>query len=229
MMNIKPKSVAGAAFLSYLLLSMFSYYGCSHSEGTPGEGHIIYQVSLEGDDVDPMMKTMMPSEITTYYKGNQTATIISMGMGMMETRMISDAAARTYSTLISAMGKKVAMVMNGQQVDQSFSGRAPLNVRYTDEVKEIAGVKCRQAMITDSTDNSYPVYYTDELGKSAFNWSTPYKEIEGMLMEYSIRFDNIVMKLTAKEIVHEPADSAVFTVPNDYEKITDPDQMELLF
>jgi len=229
MNRINFKSIASLVLFSYLWLSIFSYYGCSHSAGTPGEGHIVYQVSLEGDDVDPMMKTMMPSEITTYYKGNQTATVISMGMGMMETRMISDAAARTYSTLISAMGKKVAMVMNGQQVDQSFSGRAPLKVRYTDETKEIAGVRCRQAMVTDSTENSYPVYYTDELGKSAFNWSTPYKEIEGMLMEYSIRFDNIVMKLSAKEIVHEPADSSVFAVPSDYQRITDPEQMEMLF
>jgi hypothetical protein len=223
------KTLTGYLFFAGVLYSMLISYGCGSGSGEPGEGRIVYAVTVEGDNVDPMMKAMMPSEITTYYKGHLSATIISMGMGMMETRMISDATERKYTTLISAMGKKIAMVLDGKQVETSFSDRVPLKVRYTDEVKEIAGIQCRQAMVTDSTNNSYAVYFTEKLGQSDYNWSTPFKDIKGMMMDYSIRFDNVIMKLTAKEVIHEPNDSSLFTVPEGYEVITDPAQMQLLF
>jgi hypothetical protein len=223
------KSIAGYLVFAGVLYSMLISYGCSNGSGEPGEGRIVYSVTVEGEDVDPMMKAMMPSEITTYYKGHLSATIISMGMGMMETRMISNATERKYTTLISAMGKKIAMVLDGKQVEASFSDRVPLKVRYTDEVKEIAGIKCHQALVTDSTDNSYTVYYTEQLGKSDYNWSTPFKDIKGMMMDYTIRFDNVIMKLTAKEVIHEPNDSSLFQVPEGYEVITDPAQMQMMF
>ena len=127
------------------------------------------------------------------------------------------------------MGKKIAMVLDGKQVESSFSDRVPLKVRYTDEVKEIAGIQCHQAMVTDSTDNSYAVYYTEQFGKSDYNWSTPFKDIKGMMMDYTIRFDNVIMKLTAKEVINEPNDSSLFQVPDGYEVITDPSQMQLMF
>lgn len=223
------KSFAAWLLFTGVLYSMLATYACNNGSGQPGEGRIVYAVSVEGDAVDPMMKAMMPSEITTYFKNHMTTTIISMGMGMMETRMISDATARQYSTLISAMGKKVAMVMDGKTVEENFSDRVPLKVRYTEEMKEIAGLQCHQAMITDSTDNQYAVYYTDALGTVDYNWSTPFREIKGMMMEYSIRFDNVVLKLTAKEVVREPNDSSLFVVPPGYEVITDPAQMEMIF
>ncbi len=50
-----------------------------------------------------------------------------------------------------------------------------------------------------------------------------------MMMDYTIRFDNVIMKLTAKEVIHEPNDSSLFQVPEGYEVITDPAQMQLMF
>jgi hypothetical protein len=223
------KSIFGYLFFSAVVYSMLATYGCSSGAGEAGEGRIVYKVTIEGEDMDPMMSAMMPSEITTHFKGSTTATVISMGMGMMETRMISDAAGRNYSTLISAMGKKVAMVLNGELVDRNFADRVPLKVRITDEKMEIAGMNCIKAVITDSTQNTYDVYYTESLGKGDYNWSTPYREIKGMLMDYSIRFDNVVMRLTAKEIIMEPSDTSVFSVPEGYQIITDPDEMSSIF
>lgn len=228
-MNRLINSLAGYGLLLFTVYSMLATYGCGEAATSESEGRIVYSVSIEGEDIDPMMKAMMPSEIFTHFKGKATSTVISMGMGAMETRMISDAAMKTYSTLVNAMGKKVALVLNGDQVMNSFRDRVPLKVRITDENKEIAGVNCYKVIVTDSTQNTYEVYFTKDLGVADYNWSTPYSEIQGLLMDYSIRFDNVVMKLTAKEIVREPCDSTMFSVPEGYQIITDPEQMGGVF
>lgn len=221
--------------VSYLLLLgvfaiLLAPYGCSRSpfDGV-GEGKIVYDVSFEAENMNPMMKALMPSEITTYFDDNRTCTVISMGMNIMETRLISDATTLKYTTLVSAMGKKVAMVLDKKQVDENFIDRVNLKVVHTGEVKDIAGIKCKQAMITDSTNHTYPVYYIDNLSLDKPNWSTPFRDIDGMLMEYSISFGGMVMNLKAKEIVNVKVDSSLYVIPDDYEIIKDPKDMKFGF
>ena len=220
----------GSILLVLVLISLVAPYGCNNSpfDGLK-EGKVVYDVTIEGEGMNPMMKAMMPSEVTTYFNNNKTCTVISMGMNMMETRLISDATNYKYTTLISAMGKKVAMVLDKKQVDENFTDRVDLKVVHTNEEKEIAGVKCRQAMVTDSTDHTYPVYYTEDLALKNPNWSSPFRDIEGLLMEYSISFGGMVMKLKAKEIVNTKNESSFYEIPEGYEIIKDPKEFNFGF
>jgi len=84
------KSTWGVLLFSILLLSMLAPYGCKTSpfDGLK-EGKVVYDVTVEGEGMNPMIKAMMPSQVTTYFDNNKTCTVISMGMSMMETRLIS--------------------------------------------------------------------------------------------------------------------------------------------
>jgi hypothetical protein len=150
-----------------------------------------------------------------------------MGMSMMETRLISDASAFTYTTLMDAMGKKIALVLNKAQVEENYSDRVDLKVMHTGETKVIAGMQCKQAMITDSTNNTYPVYYTEDLNVTNPNWSSPFRDIKGFMMEYSIRFGEMVMNLKAKEVVGVENDESLFTVPEGYQIVKDTKDLKL--
>ena len=213
-----------------ILVSVLAPYGCKRSpfDGVE-QGKVVYDVTFEAADMNPMMKALLPSEVTTYFDKDRTCTVISMGMNMMETRLISDAVNFKYTTLISAMGRKVAMVLDKKQVDENFSDRVNLKVVHTSEMKEIAGLQCKQALITDSTQNTYPVYYTEDLSLAEPNWSNPFRDIHGMLMEYSISFGGMVMKLKAKEIVNTKVDAALYVIPEGYEIIKDPKDMKFGF
>jgi hypothetical protein len=223
-------NLRGFILLTILSVALIAPYGC-HKSPFDGlqEGKVVYDVTIEGEGMNPMMKAMMPSEVTTYFNNNKTCTVISMGMNMMETRLISDAVNFKYTTLISAMGKKIAMVLDKKQVAENYTDRVDLKVVQTGEEKEIAGVKCHQAMITDSTDHTYPVYYTQDLALSNPNWSSPFRDIDGLLMEYSISFGGMIMKLKAKEIVNTQVDASLYEIPEGYEIIKDPKDMKFGF
>ena len=213
------------AVAAVVLLSGLMPYGCNNSpvDGLK-EGKVIYDVTFETGEMNAMMKAMLPSQVITYFSNNKTCTVISMGMNMMETRLISDAMSYQYTTLVSAMGRKVAMVMDKKQVESNFIDKVDLQVRHTSEKKEIAGVSCKQAIITDSTNHTYPVYYTEEISIKQPNWSSPFHDIDGLLMEYSIRLGGIVMNLKAKEVVNVVTEKSFFEIPEGYEIIKDPSE-----
>ncbi|MBL7914103.1 MAG: hypothetical protein JNL49_03585 [Bacteroidia bacterium] len=229
MVNKQNKGrLTGLLLTALFLISGLIPYGCkSGLHSGLEEGKIVYEVTFESADINPIMKALLPGEVTTYFSGGKTCTIISMGMNMMETRLISDAMSFKYTTLVSAMGKKMALVLDKNQVAQNYSDRVELKVVHTGETKEIAGIKCKQAMVTDSTNNTYPVYYTEDFDVQSPNWSSPFRDIDGMLMEYSIRFGDMVMNLKAKEIVAGKNDVSLYTVPEGYEVFTDPKDMKL--
>ncbi len=226
----KIKSVRPILIGLMFLIVAAAPYGCKTGQVSGfREGKVVYDVEFEAEGIPPMMKAMLPSEITTYFSNDRTCTVINMGMNMMETKLISDAVRYTYTTLINGMGNKKAMIFDQEMVKKQFLDRVPLKVVFTDEKKEIAGVQCRQAMITDSTNHVYPVFYTEEIALSDPNWCTPFNEIKGLLMEYSISFGNFVMKLKAKKIVEEKAEQTWFEIPEGYERITDPSQLKFGF
>jgi hypothetical protein len=216
-------NITGVSLALIWILAAAFPYGCSNSPFNGlQEGKIIYDVTYDNGEVNPMVKAMRPSEVITYFSNNKTCTVIIMGLNMVEARLISDAAKLQYTTLISAMGKKVAMVMDKEQVEKQFLDRVELKVRHTSETKEIAGVQCKQAIITDSTDHTYPVYYTSEIALDKPNWCTPFRDIDGLLLEYSIRFGDMVMNLKAREIVNTTNEKSLFEIPKDYEIVKDP-------
>lgn len=224
------KAIPGILVAFFLISTITLPVGCSRSEfDGMREGKIVYDVVIEGEDINPMMQAMMPSEVTCYFGNNKTCMVISAAMNMMETKLISDAENFKYTTLVSAMGRKIAMVLDKDQVKENYSDRVNLKVVHTNEVKEIAGISCRQVMVTDSTQNTYPVYYTNELAIDDPNWSSPFRDIDGMLMEYSIRFGGMVMNLKAKKIENVQHDPSMFEIPEGYEIITDPNEMRFGF
>lgn len=236
--NIMKKSFrnnTGRSFTGYILGMLFllfaiSPYGCKRSEYDGlKEGKVIYDVTFEGDEINPMIKALLPSEVITYFGNDRTCMVIAMGMNIMETKLISDAENMKYTTLVSAMGKKIAMIMNKQEVEENFLDRVKLKMVHTSEEKIIAGVSCKKVMVTDSTDNTYPVYYTDEISVENPNWSTPFREIDGLLMEYSINISGMTMNLVAKEIQNSKNELSFYEIPEDFEIIEDPEEIKSFF
>jgi GLPGLI family protein len=223
---MKMKYLPGISTIIWFLTVILLPVGCSQSRFQGKEGRIVYDVSFETENMNPLVKAMLPTEVNTYFKDGITCTVISMGMNVMETRLISDSKNFTYTTLVKGMGRKVAMVLDKNKVKEHFKDHMDLKVMHTGEIKEIAGLKCTKAMITDSTDNTYPVYYTNDLPVEDPNWSTPYHGIDGILMEYSINFGNMVMTLKAKKIEHTEVVKEMFTIPDDYELIENPGDLD---
>jgi hypothetical protein len=216
----------------YICLLLFIFvllngYGCKNEahEGN-SEGKVVYEVSYPDTLKNGPMGAMLPKEMTLYFRENKTNAEFKMGMGLITTHFMSDASEKKFSTLFKGFGKKSAMVFNEAAVKKNFLDHVDLKLVETGNTKEVAGYKCREVNVTDSTDHTYNVYYTEDVNIDSPNWCTPFKEIDGLMMEYSVKVNDIVMNLKAKSVVFEKVDSTLFTIPPDYEIISDPKKFQ---
>ncbi len=191
----------------------------SISSHTPDEGYIVYSIEyLNADSLDGM-KAMLPDEMTLYFKNNSTCSELVIGAGLFETRMISNSDNFTMNTLVKALGQKSVMKLRKDDVDKNYQDRVPLELTYTNKRKEIAGYNCKEILVRDSTGNEYKVYFTEDIHINEPNWSTPFRDVKGIMLDYSLNFNGMIMHLTAKEVKFEAVDSTYFNLPEDYKEI----------
>jgi len=75
-------------------------------------------------------------------------------------------------------------------------------IEYTDEVKEIAGLLCKKAIVTlPGQNDTFSIYYTDEISISKPNSTNPYNQIDGVLMEFQLKLAYLKMQFTAEKFV----------------------------
>ena len=200
----------GTLVLLFASCERSAYYGMK-------EGSVVYDMELVGDKLDPMMKAMMPSEVTTYFADGKSCTVMEGGAGFFENRLLLDPEKKLFATLTSFMGNKTARVMNTDSMKNDIKAKKP-EVTYTGVKKEIAGIMCEEAVLKGDSGSSYRVFYTDELDVKAPDVATTmFTEIEGLLMEYQIDMPGFTMKMTAKKISGDKPDPTLFTIPKEYE------------
>ena len=91
------------------------------------------------------------------------------------------------------------------------------DIKYSDETKMIAGVKCKKATVTYKEKNYPPmdVWYTKELDVANSSESN-IEGIDGFLMEFTALKDGIIIgsKITSFEQVSVP--DSLFIIPEGY-------------
>ena len=99
-------------------------------------------------------------------------------------------------------------------------------VVYSDETKEIVGYLCKKATVKIKEKNSdkvteHTVYYTEELGPGFSNQNHPFfKDINGVMLEYSMAEDDIKMKFSAIKVEKKKVSESEFEIPEGYNVMT---------
>ncbi len=96
-----------------------------------------------------------------------------------------------------------------------------VDVEVTGETKEIAGYECKKALVrskeSGAEDMEMVVYFTDELGSGMLNYNNPmFKDVQGVMMEYSMKENNMNMTFTAISVTKEKIKDEEFVIPEGY-------------
>ena len=132
---------------------------------------------------------------------------------------ISDMEDGSTIVLIDAMGMKVAVNQSKEEIEANIeeAGLEDPEINFIEETKEIAGYTCKKAEVTSGED-MIEVYYTNEINvPKGMNDNNGFKGIEGVLMEYSVVQEGMVMIMTVKEVKKGKVNKGMFLIPDDYE------------
>ncbi len=150
--------------------------------------------------------------------------------GMFRTAYISNAQTKTNHVLFYFMPKKYTC---GAKFGEKMIGFDPMPgiiLTPTNEEKDILGLTAHKVHVSfeDKTKDEFDIWYTKDLKVHDPNWHTPYKEIDGVLLDYRIALKGISMHITLSEISDLEIDDAKLTVPDDFVKV-DVDSMNTIF
>ena len=90
----------------------------------------------------------------------------------------------------------------------------------TGNEKKILDMNCKEYEFILPEHEKVLVYGTNEIDFSSPNKTTPYSEIEEVLLQFYTKLDVLEMFLTAEDYVEEILSTNVFAVPDGYKEVS---------
>ncbi|HAN17313.1 MAG: hypothetical protein A2X13_00520 [Bacteroidetes bacterium GWC2_33_15] len=182
------------------------------------EGYIEYNIEYLDDSLDRFMKGLLPKKMIVKFKNNNTINKIESLSGIVSFTHIQNSRDKKNTTLVKIMNKKYRYA---EKIDESslfFEDIPGIKIETLDEIKQVAGLTCYKAKVTIPNREIEPfyIYYTNDIIIHKPNANTPFRSLDGVLLEFQVKLYSMNMKLTATKIVETEIDSDEFKIPEGY-------------
>ena len=190
-------------------------------EKQASQGKIIYDIEIIGDDLDPFMVSMMPSQAEFFFKEEKTALFLSSRGNLVRFAAFSNASERTIVQEIKLMNKKVKAEFDDKEIffymERPNFTMIPPNMNDT-----LAGLHVdADLVIYDEIDTKESIiYYSKDLKVMDPNWYTIYAEIPYVLLQYEFNQFGLKLKMKAKSIEYLKIDDDFFTSSEEYREVS---------
>lgn len=182
------------------------------------EGVITYKISYPDNKFSESQMAMFPKVMTITIKGDKSKSEVQTPMGaQVEITNYTD---NSKVGLINMMGQKYAIPETKEQILEDMKNEPAPVVKVTGETKMIEGYTCKQAMVTvddKGSKKTYEVWFSEDFDAQNPNFDNPlYKDINGVLLEFSVVTPQFTMKFSAISIEKKKISSKEFEIPADY-------------
>ncbi|HBF87640.1 MAG TPA: hypothetical protein DDX39_03270 [Bacteroidales bacterium] len=224
-MNYKSVKYIIIVFISILTACNSDFF-----KGKLDEGTILYEIKYLDDAKSNPLISLLPTEMTIKFKEDSYIQKIEGWMGIFSMAGIYNKKAGTNSALLKIMSDKYHYETTLDGVSFGYDSLPEMKIEYSDEIKEIAGYKCKKAIV-NFTDNAIPdieLFYTNEIMIGKPNNHNPFGEIDGVLLKYQMGFQKFKMEVTAVKVEQIDIADEEFDIPSDYEKVSIDRMQEVL-
>ncbi len=187
------------------------------------EGHMKYTIDVKGDDpqVEMMKSFFAGATMEMYFTDNFSRVDMNMG-SMMTTKSITDLKKEETLTLMSGMMGKIATTTKLDSTEEGGedSEMPELDIELIDESKEIAGLKCKKAIVTTEEGEELEMWYTNDIeikDKRGLSMANQ-KGLPGFPVEFSMQQGPMLMSFTMTEYNKKISAKNLFdmTIPEGY-------------
>lgn len=208
-----------------LLLFASILYGCGEDaafEKHVTEGIIEYEVTYPELTEDNLMLEMLPDEMIMTFKEDKFKSELKTGAGIVEMSLIADGSQRKLYNMVKLFSDRYVLELDEQGTHDFVDVLPPFQMEFLDGIDTIADALCNRILIDfgQAKTESYIFAYTDEIALKSPNWCTPYRDIEGVLLDYRIDNYGMVMRLRARKIIPKDIPDEAFVVDDRYESLT---------
>ncbi len=191
------------------------------------EGHVSYDIKVSSDEEGMEMAVMMlnGSTFDLYFADKKARSEMDMGSMMKLTTIVDDNSGEVLMLTGSIMGNRASRTTTEELGTEGEEAEPNVDIKLTKKTKEIAGYKCKKAIITDVDGNEMEFWYTEEIKASQADMNTAVAKLPGQALEYSINQGGMMMSFTATKVetslsAEDKKSKFDMTIPEGYEEVT---------
>jgi len=208
-------------FFLIFILTSFIVNSCSSDAGGKKikQGKIEYKITYLDNVREKPLIALLPHHMATVFKDNSTYSVVK-GF-LFKLIYITNHDKGQNITLFQVMDKKYMYLADTSETPFGYEVDKKVKIIHTTKKKKIAGYECEHALaIFPERKDTLEIYYTTELGIKDPNCNNPYKQIKGVLMEFTVKMLDINMKFVAETVKKKKVDPKLFIPPEGFTPIS---------
>ncbi len=183
------------------------------------EGEIHYKIHyVDRNAVLP--DDLMPDNMVVKFKNNKILMEIISPIGNNGVYNIIDPENKEIRTFFRVMGMKYYYMGTTNEIPPGIDPMSDMNIEYTEQVSTILDFECRKAIISlPGRDFNYELWYTNEIDIDNPNLSSPFENIDGVLMNFFFLMGDIIVEFDAQAIYIRDVPDKDFEKKENYRRI----------
>jgi len=215
--------------LLIFVIILFTLVGCKlGNSSSKNEGVVTYGIEYPQQASQKGFTAFLPNELITYYKDDHFKLKFKAEFNIYNLEFISRSHGDTCFTLFKIFDKKLFYAMGQNEELFLFNdlGTSELFI-FNDSTKMIAGISCTKAVLhfEDTTTADIEVYFSKEINISSPNRHSPFSQVPGLMLEFSMEYQGMNLRFKAKKVSLEKVDTREFHLPEAY-KNTERDEIK---
>jgi hypothetical protein len=185
------------------------------------EGSVTYTVNFELPADKQQYASMLPKEITAYFRGDSTAATVQQGQATIKS--IQDYKTNFQNILIDvpAAQKKISVVLKPADIEQMEATDPKLTPTPGTEKQTIDGYNCTKVTATDAkTGTKYDVWITKDIDLTPNSVSKLVSTFGGVPVKFVTFNQGIKVNAEIKEIKETQVPKGFFSPTKDYESMS---------
>lgn len=210
---------------------MFAISGCScNRKGGKyiDQGEIHYDIDYKGKFAYPT--EALPRNLIVSFKDNK---ILFEMTGLANSGIINltNPENGIFDTYYNFFGvKKYYYSGKEGEIFPGFEAMEGMEIKKTSRTQQICGYDCKNAVVTFKKDKDkvYNIWYTNDIDVKNPNVSTPFSEIDGVLMSFFFIMGKSEMHFMAESVFNKEIPDEVFERKADFVRISKSDMVEMM-
>jgi len=203
------------------LIPIFVATGCKSNTIPTGDVSatvIEYKVNYLKDKAGNIPTKMLPGKMTVIFADHFALNKIEGFFGQFSLVYIGNLKNKTVITMLKLFDKKYVSYGKSGEMPCGFSELENLSILETGKTVDFMGFSCKQLQISSDRDSSFIALCTDKIDVKNPNITTPYKEIEEVLLDFRTHLSLLDMQLSATTVETKTISWDMFRVPADYKE-----------
>ncbi|MCU0376630.1 MAG: hypothetical protein MUC78_00060 [Bacteroidales bacterium] len=209
-------------FITSILISIFILPSCREmGSRNMREGEIFFSIRYIKNP-SSLPKDLLPRELTISFRNDLFHTELNAPFGNTGITTIINPKEGIYDTYLNMLSFKYCFRGGSDDIQPGFSSMKGISFRETGKRSEICGLRCNQIEVRlPGREKVWYVWYTDEIKVENPNRMTPYREIDGVLMDFFYVIGDAELQFIADEVFVRDIPDKDFEKKKNYKEVSD--------